>query len=119
MKNRTLSPILFKLIYGKRILFCTLARSEDKKTSGNEGFFQKLIQDLNFLNAEGILINVDGVTKRVKFQLLLVLGDNLGLNGILGFVESFRANYFCRICKATSKESSEMCVEDDSKLILI
>ena len=97
----------------KSILFCTLARSEDKKTSGDERFFQKLFQDLNFLNAEGILINLDSVTKRVKFQLLLVLGDNLGLNEILGFVASFRANYFCRICKATSKESSEMCVEDD------
>ena len=44
------------------------------------------------------------------------MGDNSGINRIFGFVESLKANYFCGICKATSKTSSEMRVEDESKL---
>ena len=50
--------------------------------------------------------------KMVKFQLVLIIGDNLGFNGICGFVESFKANFCCRICNisledlcTTSKEN--------------
>ena len=49
----------------------------------------------------------------VKFQLVLILGDNLGLNGILGFVESFSANCFCRICKIHIDESLRLTTESD------
>lgn len=35
---------------------------------------------------------------RVYFPLLLIAGDNLGLNSLLGFSESFSADYFCRLC---------------------
>lgn len=41
---------------------------------------------------------------RIYFALGLLLGDNLGLNGILGFVESFNAYYSCRLCKAFKNE---------------
>ena len=44
------------------------------------------------------------------------MGDNLGLNGILGFVESFKSHYICRICKATSEETWDLVAEDESKL---
>ena len=46
----------------------------------------------------------------------MLLGDNLGLNSICGFVESFKANYFCRVCKVTSKESEELALENKEKL---
>lgn len=32
------------------------------------------------------------------FELELILGDNLGLHTITGFVESFSSNFCCRIC---------------------
>lgn len=35
-------------------------------------------------------------------SLLAILGDNLGLNSVLGFSESFNSDFFCRIC-ATPK----------------
>lgn len=54
--------------------------------------------------------------KRVKFQVILLLGDNLGLNGMLGFVGSFKANHWCRICKVTAKVASMLTIENESAL---
>ena len=98
------------------IFLTTLVHTEDKKKSSNEAVFIKIIEEINYLQREGILITVDGVLRRVKFQLLLVLGDNLGLNSIFGLVESFNANYFCRICKVSSEESAALAVEDKTKI---
>jgi len=48
--------------------------------------------------------------------LVQVTGDNLGLNGILGFVESFTASYPCRLCKVRRDEFSQQLVECEHKL---
>lgn len=40
----------------------------------------------------------------------------MGINGVLGFVECFRANSFCRFCKANAEEAAVMTEEDKSKL---
>ena len=98
------------------IIFSSLFHTTDKKESSNAIVFKHLMEELNFLSKEGILINNNGVKQRVKFQLVLILGDNLGLNGIFGFKESFKAKYYCRICKGSSEECSQMIVEDESIL---
>ena len=98
------------------ILFSTLFYSEDKKKSTNKQVFRKLIDEINFLQNEGITVLVDNVEHKVKFQLVLILGDNLGLNGIFGFVESFKANFSCRICKMSSDLSLSSIEEDESLL---
>lgn len=51
----------------------------------------------------------------IYFSLGLVLGDNLGLNSILGFVESFSANYYCRVCRSHKSDLQYMLKE--SKMI--
>jgi len=56
-----------------------------------------------FLEEQGIEVTTNNEIKRIYFGLCLITGDNLGLNTILGFVESFTANYFCRICKVHRK----------------
>lgn len=55
----------------------------------------------------------DGI---VKFCVGAITGDNLGLNSILGFVESFSANHPCRICRADRNQIRNMCEEDSSLL---
>ena len=50
----------------------------------------------------------------VKFQLVLILGDSLGLNSIFGLVVSFKANHFYRICKISFEVSAILTVEDES-----
>ena len=44
------------------------------------------------------------------------MGDNLGLNSTFGFVESFKANHFCRICKTSSEKSKMLLSEEESML---
>ena len=78
--------------------------------------YGKLISDLNKLNSEGIEICVNGRRFKVYFKVVLVLGDNLALNDMLGFVKGFSAKYFCRFCKASSDLTSRMCIEDSNLL---
>ncbi|XP_018306226.1 uncharacterized protein, partial [Mycetomoellerius zeteki] len=49
----------------------------------------------------GIEIDIDGKLITILFKVALIIGDNLGLNSILGFTTSFNSNFFCRFCKVT------------------
>jgi hypothetical protein len=56
------------------------------------------------LEENGIDIQLQTGTVTIYFVLSLVVGDNLALNTLLGFSESFSANYYCRICKMTKSD---------------
>lgn len=45
----------------------------------------------------------------------MILGDNLGLNTLLGFAKGFNATYFCRFCKSTKTETESLTEEVESK----
>jgi len=77
----------------------------------NKTMFASLINDLIDLQENGITITVNSNIIQVYFVLGLVLGDNLGLNSILGFVSSFSANYFCRICRSHKTSAQKMLLE--------
>ena len=98
------------------ILFCALIRSADKKNTTNKKIFSKIIDELNYLQTQGIELNINGTKKTVKFQLVLIVGDNLGLNGICEFVESFKANFCCRICSINSEDLGTTSKENVSLL---
>ena len=94
------------------IFLCQLLLSKDKKRCKNSELFRNIIEEANFLLTEGLDI-YDGTTrKRVKFQVILMTGDNLGLNDIFGYTKSFKTNYYCRRCKATSKAAACMSQEN-------
>lgn len=82
----------------ENIFLFLLFNSLDRTQHGNRAIFQEAINELKFLAEEGITINVNGKNYVIYFHLALILGDNLGLHSLLGFTESFSANYFCRIC---------------------
>jgi len=70
---------------------------------------------LKILENDGITIESSEGEKHIYFVLALITGDNLGLNGILGMVESFSANYFCRFCKMNKTDTQNVnteCVEE-------
>lgn len=90
--------------------------SSDRTTYGNKRIFQNLINDLIYLETTGLSVNINDKMEKVYFVLLLVLGDNLGLNSVLGFNESFNSEYFCRICIAPKYVTQTEI--DDSKFIL-
>lgn len=103
---------------GSKLLQIFLAQiffSKDRATFKNDRIFAPLIEQLNNLQTTGILINFKQFTS-VKLIPIVVLGDNLGVNQMLGFVESFSANYFCRICKSGKLETSYQTVQNDETL---
>lgn len=86
------------------IFLVLLFHSSDRVKFGNNIIFQPVIDELNYLGSTGIsfvLPNFDGV---VYFELALIVGDNLGIHSITGFVESFSANYPCRICRIRKED---------------
>ncbi|XP_043478508.1 uncharacterized protein LOC122508907 [Leptopilina heterotoma] len=92
----------------RHILLMLLFRSDHRKVFGNRAIFNPVIEEFNYLREHGLDINGE----KVYIQLVLVLGDNLGLNSILGFTESFIAKFWCRICKADKSMMKLMLVED-------
>ncbi|OXU17211.1 hypothetical protein TSAR_007607 [Trichomalopsis sarcophagae] len=62
-----------------------------RKSIGSKRVCHKVIDELNKLCRDGIALNTNGTTVTVYFRCPLVLGDNLGLNCICDFVESFSA----------------------------
>lgn len=61
------------------------------------------------MQRQGITLDINGVKMTVYFALGLVLGDNLALKSALGYVSSFRANHFCRFCKASRVQTESDC----------
>lgn len=80
------------------------------KKNGINAILEPFVQDLHTLETEGILIN-DGTY--LKGTLVQVSFDNLGGNGIFGFVTCFQANYYCRICfcPKAEEEKGSQCLE--------
>lgn len=89
-----------------------LFKSNDRKKLGNT-IFSPLVDELKYLKNTGITI---GDKKTLYFDIGLFIGDNLGLNSILGYVESFSANYFCRFCKTPKQQTHSQLHEDKSNL---
>ena len=77
----------------------SIFESKHRKTFQNAAAFAPAIEELTFLEEEGISINTDDGPMQVYFCFSMIIADNKGNNSIQGFVECFTANYFCRICK--------------------
>lgn len=80
----------------KNIYLVTLCSSKILKEMGYNKILCPLVDDIKKLEHAGIKTE-DG--KILKGTLVNVCFDNLGGNGVFGFVESFSALYYCRICK--------------------
>ncbi|KAL1448461.1 hypothetical protein WDU94_000542 [Cyamophila willieti] len=98
------------------ILMVSLCHSSDRVNLGNKMIFSPVIEMLNNLSQNGITVSTETFKGVVKFHVCCMTGDNLGLNGILGFVESFSANYCCRFCSANKAEIQTLLEEDLSLL---
>lgn len=95
------------------LLFNTLDRNKiDLKI-----IFSRVISELNFLENEGISISLaNGLEKKILFKLVVVTGDNLGLQTLFGFFESFSANFFCRFCFVPKSLINTIFTEDNCEL---
>lgn len=87
----------------KNIFTVLLFETKYRETFGNERAFFPLLNELLELERDGVLIESTEGPRKVYFVTGLILGDNLGLNTILGLVESFSAHSYCRFCKMMKK----------------
>lgn len=91
-----------------------LFHSDDRgREFSNDQIFSSLVKEIINLQENGVTINIDSNDITVYFALGLVLGDNLGLNSILGFVSCFSANHYCRICRLYKDDTKKMCHESE------
>lgn len=98
------------------IFLALLFHRADYSEFGCSIVLNKLIEELIKLESEGITIKTESGTQNIYFCVCFVLGDNLGLNSILGFTESFRANFYCRFCKCDREEMQKQCEQVNEKL---
>lgn len=111
VSNECLPPRLASKL--DSIFLYLLVNVDDKKEiKSNQLHFQTLIDELKVFEEKGMTINGE----IIKFQLVQILGDNAGLNSILGFVENFNSDFSCRVCKLTKEKSGKFAVEVQSRL---
>ncbi|OXU17703.1 hypothetical protein TSAR_009564 [Trichomalopsis sarcophagae] len=75
------------------IVLSDIFYTNDRKQYGSGVIFKRFITELNDLRKNGIelVINEKNESRTVKvyFITTLILGDNLGINSIFGFISSF------------------------------
>jgi len=111
-------PCLPPQLYSKlnNIFLAQLYHADDSKIFPKEQIYSYIIKELMILETEGIQLIVNSEIIQVYFKLALIIGNNLGLHNILGFVESFSADICCRFCKIPKNISRNLCTEDVSAL---
>lgn len=72
---------------------CAVHKSYDSNTYGLDVVLRPIVEELQLLEKEGIPVHTSTFQGVVKFSVVQVVGDNLGLNAILGYSESFTANH--------------------------
>jgi hypothetical protein len=101
----------------ENIFLFLLFNSLDRNTVDLKIIFSRVVSELNFLEKEGITINLsNGLEKKLFFKLVVVTGDNLGLQTLFDSFESFSANYFCRFCFLPKSLINTVFTEDDCEL---
>lgn len=90
------------------LLFNTL----DEKEFDFKIITSKLLDELKDLESTGITIFENtSEEKTIYLTLLTVIGDNLGVNAIHGFITSFSGNYCCRFCLIDRTLIKNTCYE--------
>lgn len=100
----------FPVIENCEVDLAAIFKGRDYKHFGNEKCLYTLVRELKQNEENGITISTPEGDKTAYFVLGLVLGDNLGLNTILGFASSFSAHFFCRFCKDIKSSTHKDCV---------
>lgn len=98
------------------IFLVLLFNSIDKKQVGNTEIFKNLISEIKDLEENGIEVFINDESIKVYFCLALIVGDNLGLHGMMGFSESFVANYPCRFCLCSKTVCHKQLFQIDNEL---
>ena len=98
------------------IHLCMLFHTQDIKKYGFATILEPLVNDLKILETGGI--DFPGLGGRINGSIFQVTGDNLGLHGLFGYVESFSAKYCCRFCLTEREDYQKVFSEDHPNMRL-
>lgn len=96
----------------KNINLASIFYSLDAIKYSYNKILEPLINDIRMLE-NGIELNTFYGCKFITASIALFTGDNLGVNSLFGFVESFSAKYCCRFC-LTPKDSFNVNIKENS-----
>lgn len=86
----------------KNIFVASIFQSDAREKFGNEKIFAMLLNELSALEEEGLSINFGGEIIVVNIVSCLILGDNLGVHSLPGFIGGFNGKHPCTFCKISS-----------------
>ena len=84
-----------------------------KRDGGLDILLEKIVDELKDLESSGIQVDTPSGLVTVHASMAQFTGDNLGLNQVLGFVESFSGDHCCLYCYATREEMQTLYRESD------
>lgn len=90
---------------------CALFHAQDIKTYGFDSILEPIINDFKVLETDGIKVPI--FKSAVYGSIVQVTGENLGIHGTFGFVESFSAWNCCHFCDIEKSEFQTVFCEDD------
>lgn len=100
----------------QNIFVAALFNTKDVEAVRNYKTFFKLIVQLNDLENNGLQLKLSGRSEKIYFSLGLIVGDNLGVNSVLGFSRSFSATFFCIFCHSNKINTNILVTEVDDSL---
>ena len=110
MSLRCMHPSQYSRLDNILIYACVPSNLNNHKCL--DKILNNLVGEINSLYKEGLTLH----GQNVKFKMLGLVGDNLGQHQILGFTESFAANYWCIRCKSHRDSMKKMISLDKSSL---
>lgn len=93
LRSKTENIKLVQLFYEKHV-----------KEIGWSEILKTVISDLSILDVTGIDIFLPDKVANFVGTIAVVCGDNLGSNGLGGFIESFTTGHCCRQCEVSMKD---------------
>lgn len=79
---------------------------------GLDAVLKSVVDDINDLGTNGVEVDTAHFKGTLKIWVAQICGDNLGLNSILGYTESFSGNSVCRWCRVKKPLMRTQTIED-------
>lgn len=101
-----------------QIFLVALCKTEDLKYTDEcfDSIGDLIRNELKNLETVGFTITHNDKHVQMKAALAIISSDNLGGNGVFGFMECFRSHQYCRICTCDRGECQKNIQENKEKL---
>jgi hypothetical protein len=104
-------PVINSALHNIHLL--ALANADDLKRHSVDPVMKVIIDELEHLHDEGFEFVMDGCQQNIRCLLTQLVGDNLGLHTVLGYMENFcRSTHACDLCMADQQQMQTVFKEE-------